>query len=129
MCPVLYGLNITKYSRLKINLFSKESLNVKDCEVDSGYRAEGDSVPVGNLLACSALVCPHLSRVPPLCYPGGLHKMMLGAHLPPCWTYNHLSVTEILATGGYVGLFDRWDYSSIDNRVKLCADSAGASSS
>lgn len=55
--------------------------------------------------------------------------MRLGAHLPPCWTYNHLSVTEILATVGHVGLFDHWDYSSIDNRAKLCADSTGASSS
>lgn len=55
--------------------------------------------------------------------------MMLGAHLPPCWTYNHLSVTEILATGGHVGLFDHRDYPSIDKRAKLCADRTGASSS
>lgn len=86
-----------KIFKIKNKLAFKESLNVKDCEVDSGYWAEGNSVPVDNLLACSVLVCPHLSRVPPLCYPGGLHKMMLGAHLPPCWTYNHLSVTEIFS--------------------------------
>lgn len=63
-----------KIFKIKNKFVFKESLNVKDCEVDSEYWAEGDSVPVGNLLACSARACPHLSRVPPLCYPGGLHR-------------------------------------------------------